>query len=235
MIRAEGISRRYFRQGKGTNVFMAVEKTDLMIPEKEMTVVMGRSGSGKSTLLNMLAGLLEPTEGHVYVDETDLYALSDDERARLRGTKLGIIPQGQTALRALTVLENILLPVRINRPAEAVGAAGDSARKRAMSLLEEVGIAQLSGVYPDELSGGERRRLAIARALILQPGILLADEPTADLDDENTEAVLKLLRRCADRGMGVFLVTHEPDAKAYADRIFRMNQGVLGAEGTSAE
>ena len=167
-------------------------------------------------------------------DETDLYALPDDERAKLRGMKLGIIPQGQTALRSLTVLENILLPVRINQTSKKSGAAQgglpDSSRQQALSLLEKVGIAGLADVYPDELSGGERRRLAIARALIIQPGIILADEPTADLDDDNTKAVLSLLRGCAHKGTGVFLVKHEPDAKEYADRVYRMNQGVLAQE-----
>ena len=211
-LRAEKITRRYFRQGKGTNVFTAVQETDLLLEAGKLTEIAGRSGSGKSTLLNMLAGLLEPTSGSVFLDGTDLYALSDEERARLRNRSMGIIPQGQTALRTLTVLENVLLPSGMYPAGEKDALTPEEREHRADTLLEDVHIAHLREVFPDELSGGERRRLAIARALIMQPGILLADEPTADLDDGNTKEVLQLLRKCADGGMAVLLVTHEPEA-----------------------
>ena len=168
----------------------------------------------------MMAGLLRPTSGQVFLDGTDLYALPDAELAKIRNRKIGIVPQGQTSLRALTVLENVMLPAQIYGPT-------GSAEERARALLEEVGIDGLAGVWPDELSGGERRRLAIARALVMQPGVLLADEPTADLDDENTRRVLQLLRKCADDGLGVLLVTHEPEAAAYADRVWHMDCGLV--------
>ena len=226
ILRAQAVTRQYFRQGKGTNVFTAVQKTDLDLKPGTLTEISGRSGSGKSTLLNMLAGLLEPTEGKVFLDETDLYALTDGDRAKLRNRSMGIIPQGQTSLRALTVQENVLLPVQMygGRPAEETKT--DHAQQAA-ELLEKVGILHLKNVYPDELSGGERRRLAIARSLIMSPGILFADEPTADLDDENTKTVLQLLRDCADEGMAVMLVTHETEAAAYADRVYTMKEGML--------
>ena len=226
ILRAQAVTRQYFRQGKGTNVFTAVQKTDLDLKPGTLTEISGRSGSGKSTLLNMLAGLLEPTEGKVFLDETDLYALTDGDRAKLRNRSMGIIPQGQTSLRALTVQENVLLPVQMygGRPAEETKA---DHTQLAAELLEKVGILHLKNVYPDELSGGERRRLAIARSLIMNPGILFADEPTADLDDENTKTVLQLLRDCADEGMAVLLVTHETEAAAYADRVYTMREGVL--------
>ena len=206
-LRAEQVSRQFFRTTKQSNVFLAVKETSLTLEPGQLAAVTGRSGSGKSTLLNMMAGLLEPTSGKVWLDDTDLYALDDKERSRLRNQSFGIIPQGQTGLSSLTVLENV---------------------KLALTLLEEVGISQLANAYPNELSGGEMRRLAIARALIREPGILLADEPTGDLDDENTKTVLTLLRQAADRGAAVLLVTHEGDALPYADRVYRMNDGILG-------
>ena len=222
-LEAQAVTRQYFRQGKGTNVFTAVQKTDLTLQTRILTEIAGRSGSGKSTLLNIMAGLLKPTEGKVFMDDKDLYALSDEERAEIRNQNMGIIPQGQTALRALTVQENILLPSRLY-------GKGEGCEEYVQSLMERLHIRHLKDVYPDELSGGERRRLAIARALIMQPGVLFADEPTADLDDENTKEVLQLLRDCADGGMAILLVTHEPDAAAYADRLYAMKEGVLSAE-----
>ena len=223
MLRAEHISRRYFRNTGRSNFFFAVQETDFALPPSALTAVTGRSGGGKSTLLHMLAGLLTPTTGTVYLDETDLYALDDGTRSRLRNQRIGVIPQGQTGLHSLTVLENVTLPRRM------YGDPMDPAE--ALALLEEAGIAHLRDAYPDELSGGEGRRLAIARALAASPEILLADEPTGDLDDESVRAVLRLLRRRADQGAAVLLVTHEREAADYADRVYQMRQGVLTPEG----
>lgn len=219
-LRAESVTRRYFRLGKGRNFFIAVAETDLTVPAGGLIEITGRSGSGKSTLLNMLAGLLEPTAGRVLLDGTDLYALPDDERSRLRNRGIGVIPQGQTGLASLTVLENVKLP-------SVMYEKTPCSDEWAMELLSRVGIDGLRDVYPNELSGGELRRLAIARALVMRPGVLLADEPTGDLDDENTAAVLSLLRACADDGMAVLLVTHEREAAAYADTVYTMSGGVL--------
>ena len=221
-LKAEGVSRRYFRESKGSNVFYAVKETDLALAAGTLTEITGRSGSGKSTLLHMLAGLLAPTAGRVLLDDTDIYTLDDEARSRLRNEKLGVIPQGHTGLRSLTVLENVTLPCVMY---------GESApEEAALALLEKVGIAHLKDAYPNELSGGELRRMSVARALIKAPGVLLADEPTGDLDDENTHAVLRLLRQSADEGAAVLLVTHEREAAAYADRVYRMNDGVLTEE-----
>ena len=219
ILRTENVTRQYFRQGKGTNVFTALQETSLSISGGKLIEIMGRSGSGKSTLLNVCAGLLEPTAGKVFLDDTDLYLLEDKERSRLRNQAIGVIPQGQTGLRSLTVLENVLLPC------EMYGITGQE--EYAMELLERVGIADLAGTYPSKLSGGEMRRLSIARALIRNPGVLLADEPTGDLDDENTHVVLGMLRRFADEGTAVLLVTHESDAEEYADEVYRMEKGIL--------
>lgn len=220
ILRAEKVTRQYFRQNKGSNVFVAVQGTDFALHSGELIEIIGRSGSGKSTLLNMLAGLLEPTSGAVYLDDTDIYALSDGERSRFRNAHIGVIPQGQTGLHSLTVMENVLLPFMMY-------GFETGAEDYAAELLGRVGIADLKNAYPNELSGGEMRRLAIARALVKKPEVLLCDEPTGDLDDENTQAVLRLLRQAADNGTAVLLVTHEKEAAAYADQIYRMNAGIL--------
>ena len=225
-LKAERITRQYHRQGRGTNVFTAVRETDLILPAGKLIEVEGRSGSGKSTLLNMMAGLLQPTAGRVLLDGQDLYSMPDAALSRLRSRALGVIPQVQTGLSSLTVLENVLLPTMLY----GTGEAGNPVRDRASALLESVGIAHLQNVWPDELSGGEMRRLAIARALIMDPGVVLADEPTADLDDENTKLVLSLLRRCADEGRAVLLVTHEREAASYADEVYRMSDGALALQ-----
>lgn len=216
-LQAEKISKEFIRNGRGSNTFFAVQETDFTLSEGTLTVLTGRSGSGKSTLLNMLCGLSAPTSGKVLLDETDLYALSDTELSKLRNQKFGVIPQGQTALHSLTVLENILLPFSLYRqPADI---------KYAEELLEQLDIANLRDVKPAELSGGELRRMAIARAVVMKPACIFADEPTGDLDDENTETVFRFLRDAANRGAAVMIVTHEHDAEQYADAAFRMQAG----------
>ena len=222
-LTAEGISRRYFRNGRGTNFFYAVEKADFAVEAGTLVEIVGRSGSGKTTLIHMLGGMLTPSEGHVFLDGEDLYALDDDKRSLLRNRNIGIIPQVQTGLASLTVRENILAPVAMY---------GDASEKeaRAGELLAMMDIAGLEEVYSNELSGGELRRMAIARALILDPQIIIADEPTGDLDDQTTERVLQLLRSRADAGAAVIMVTHERAALDYADRVYRMEKGVLTEE-----
>lgn len=220
-LEGENISRRYLRRAEDKNVFTALKETDIKLTGGELTVLLGRSGSGKSTLLNILSGLLRPDTGRVLLNGQDIYELDDERRSRLRNDEMGIIPQGQTGLHSLTVLENILLPIRMYGQEVPMEFAGE--------LTKSLGIDMLLNVYPNELSGGEMRRLAIARALVKSPGIVLADEPTGDLDDESTKAVLSLLRKTADRGAAVLLVTHEEEAADYADRVFRMDGGVMKA------
>ena len=222
-IVAENISRTFFRNGRDTNFFYAVKKTDFILEARKVTEIIGRSGSGKTTFSNMLCGLLEPTEGKVLIDGVDFYSLSDDERSLFRNQNMGIIPQGQTGLQSLTVLENILLP--------SVMYPGKEDRKeKAVRMMEELQIGSLAEVYSNELSGGELRRMSIIRALINDPKVIIADEPTGDLDDETTEKVLRLLKEKAEQGAAVLLVTHDKEALKYVDEVYRMEQGVLTRE-----
>ena len=219
-VEARAVTKDYPRAGASGGALTAVRPLDLELGPGSLTVVTGRSGSGKSTLLSMLAGMLAPTSGAVILDGADLYSLDEKSRSRLRNAKIGLVPQGHTALRALSVLDNVLLPAVLysrERPP----------RQRAEHLLEAVGIAELARVGPHELSGGELRRMAVARALLMEPVVVLADEPTAGLDEESTAAVLELLRQTAQEGAAVLVVTHEEGAARFADRVLTMDAGEL--------
>jgi len=223
ILKAECISKTFFRNTGSANYFYAVSPLSIEILPESVTVLTGRSGSGKTTLLNMLAGILEPTEGKVLLDDTDLYSLKDDVLSRLRNERIGVVPQARSAVDTLTVMENILLPARLygkHAPAE-----------EARQWMEQFGIDSLADAMPRELSGGELRRMAIIRAVVQDPDILFADEPTGDLDDENTEKVLSALYSFAhDQKKAVFIVTHENDALKYADRLYKMEKGRIGLQ-----
>ena len=220
IIEATGLTKEFARARGGKRLFTAVHPLDIGLEERQLTVVSGHSGSGKSTLANMLAGILTPTAGHVRLDGTDLYSLRDEELSRLRNERIGLIPQGHTALRALTVLDNVLLPSILYTKDEAPA-------DRARELLVAVGLGDLTDAAPTELSGGELRRMAIARALLMDPAIVVADEPTAGLDSANATAALTLLRDAADRGAAVLVVSHEAEAQRFADRSYVMEDGHL--------
>jgi len=218
ILKADNISKTFFRNSGSANYFYAVSPLNIEILPESVTVLTGRSGSGKTTLLNMLAGILEPTEGKVLLDDTDLYSLKDDTLSRLRNERIGVVPQSRSAVDTLTVMENILLPAKLygkHAPAE-----------EACQWMGQFGIDSLANAMPRELSGGELRRMAIIRAIVQNPDILFADEPTGDLDDENTDKVLSALYSFAhDQKKAVFIVTHENDALKYADRLFKMEKG----------
>ena len=218
-LRAENISRRYFRKHGEANFFEAVRPVSLTLESGNLTVLNGKSGSGKTTLLNMLAGLLNPSEGRVYLNDTDLYALEDRELSRLRSEKIGVIPQGRSAVDTLSVYENILLP--------GILYGGTLQREEAEKWMELLGISGLRNAMPAELSGGELRRMTIARTLTANPEVILADEPTGDLDSDNTAVVLTAFQQAARAGKTVLVVSHETDAEAYADRIYHMNHGSM--------
>lgn len=220
IIEATGLTKEFARARGGKRLFTAVHPLDIGLEERQLTVVSGHSGSGKSTLANMLAGILTPTAGHVQLDGTDLYSLRDEELSRLRNERIGLVPQGHTALRALTVLDNVMLPSILYTKDEAPA-------DRARELLASVGLGDLADAAPTELSGGELRRMAIARALLMDPAIVIADEPTAGLDSVNATAALTLLRDAADRGAAVLVVSHEAEAQRFADRSYVMEDGHL--------
>ncbi len=220
MLKAEQISKQYFRKAGEANFFLAVQPLSLELAAGEVTVLTGRSGSGKTTLLHMLSGLLRPSQGSVTLDGTDLYALEDQRLSALRNQRLAVIPQGRSGIETLSVLENILLPgLLFHREDRRTAAEG---------WMAKLGIANLRDARPAELSGGELRRMALARAFTQDTDVILADEPTGDLDDENTALVLESLKSLAhEEGKTVFLVTHEEAAFAYADRVLRMDGGKL--------
>ena len=220
MLKAENISKRYFRKTGSANYFYAVKPLSLEIEGGEVAVLTGRSGSGKTTLLNMLSGLLVPDGGKVSIGGTDLYSLDDQALSRFRNERIGVVPQCRSAIDTLTVLENILLPANLYGRRIALEAP--------LQWMEKLGIGGLGDARPAELSGGELRRMAIVRSLVQSPDILFADEPTGDLDDENTRLVLSAFRDYArEMKKAVFIVTHENDALQYADSIYRMDGGQL--------
>ena len=193
---------------------------DLALPAGEITLLLGQSGCGKSTLLNLIAGLIAPDEGEIWLGETRLDTLPADERARLRGRHFGIVYQDFNLLPTLTVEENLRLPLEINH------LPRDMARLDA--LLDRLGMSYKRHAWPEQLSGGQRQRVALARALVHQPKWLLADEPTGSLDEHNAEQVMGLMMAAVrDTGAGLLLVSHNPGYGSLADRVLRLEGGQL--------
>jgi ABC-type lipoprotein export system ATPase subunit len=218
MLELKQLKRVYDRGGTGS--FTAVENVDINIMCGDFVNIIGRSGSGKSTMLNMIAGLLRPTSGKILMDGTDLWSMKDKDMAKIRNSKIGYIPQGLSLLSNLTILDNVRLPFFL---AKREG----SSTERAMNLLEEMRIQNLAERYPAQLSGGEIRRAAIARALINSPEILIADEPTGDLDEETTKEVMKFFSQIHCNGITIIMVTHEYDITRYGNRVCSMSSGRL--------
>ena len=219
IIRAEEITKQYQHDPKKGRFSYALKKTDFQIIPGQLIIITGKSGSGKSTLLHILAGLLQPTTGKVFIDNMDLYACSDKKLSEVRNKKIGVIPQGESAIFSLTVAENISLASSLYKE--------EKEDKDVSILLRELGIETLAEEFPASLSGGELRRMSIARAIFQQPEIILADEPTSDLDDENTDIVIRLLKKTAQSGKAVLVVTHDTAFVPYADMRYIMNAGVL--------
>ena len=205
---------------RGKQPFNAVNHVSLSVEPGDFISIIGRSGSGKSTLLNMGAGLLHPTGGTVFFEEQDIYGLNDQEISFLRNEKIGYVPQGQSLLSNFTVFDNVCIPwFLFKREGDVEG--------RAFTLLEKVGISHLAASYPKELSGGEMRRTALARALINKPQLLIADEPTSDLDVETTAEIMELFSRIVQEGTAVLIVTHELDTLNYGNKTYLMDAGNL--------
>jgi putative ABC transport system ATP-binding protein len=223
MLRLHNVSKLYL--GGVT----AVDHISLEVGEREFVAIMGRSGSGKSTLLNLIAGIDRPSEGQIWIGDQELTALDDDALTRLRRDRLGIVFQFFNLLTTLDVRENVALPLLLERVRER------EAFERADALIEAVGLTSRARARPATLSGGEMQRAAIARALIHRPALLLADEPTGNLDSRSAAAVLALIRHLsAEAGAAVILVTHSAEAAAIADRVLEMSDGRFVAQERSA-
>ncbi|WP_298634567.1 ABC transporter ATP-binding protein [uncultured Mobiluncus sp.] len=223
------VTKKFSRRGREFN---AVDSASLSIDAGQFVVVSGKSGNGKTTLLNLMMGLLRPSSGTVLVAGEDLSRLSDRELSQLRRFRLGMITQQQTLVSSLNVLDNVVLPATLPAQGRSSGQSSPAAVEslpvnRALNLLEKLDITDLTHAWPAELSGGEMRRVAIARALMPRPEILLADEPTGDLDDCSTAAVLGLFRELAQGGSAVVMVTHDAAAYEYCNRRFDMLNGRL--------
>jgi putative ABC transport system ATP-binding protein len=217
ILEANGLSKQY-RMGEVT--VGALAGVDFSVAEGEFVAVMGPSGSGKSTLLHLLGGLDQPTDGEVALDGRALSALSDRQVTIARRRKVGFIFQFFNLIPTLTAEENVALPLLID------GRRLKDYRERIDRLLELVGLTERRRHKPDQLSGGEQQRVAIARALVTEPAVVLADEPTGNLDSRSGDGILKLLRQlCDDLGQTIVVVTHDPKAASYADRIVFLKDG----------
>jgi putative ABC transport system ATP-binding protein len=205
--------------GSGPSEVEALRAIDLSVDSGKLVAVMGPSGSGKSTLLTIAGSLEEPTSGEVLVDGFPLSGLSRNDRARLRRRSIGYVFQEFNLLPGLTAAENVGLPLELD------GVGLKAARKQAVAVLEELGLADRADRYPDDLAGGERQRVAIARAIVGERRLLLADEPTGALDSVNGEAVMRLLRTATKRGVAAVLVTHDAQLASWADRIVFLRDG----------
>jgi len=219
MIHLENISRFY---QIGNQSIHALDAIDLDIQAGQFVAIMGRSGSGKSTLLNMLGCMDRPDEGHYFLDDNDISNMDDDQLSAVRNRYMGFVFQSFHLLPRLTTLENVLLPRRYHTH----GIQG-SDRERAMELLRQVDLGDRVMHKPNELSGGQRQRVAIARSLMNEPRVLLADEPTGNLDSSTSDAIMDLLRDLNDDGQTIVLVTHEAEIAKHAHRHITMRDGKI--------
>lgn len=206
----------------GTRMVDILKGIDFGIPRGQFAAIMGSSGSGKSTLLGLLAGLDTPSSGDVFVNGTAISYLPEDKLAQVRGRSIGFVFQSYQLIPTLTALENVLLPFELNSDDKLDGKA------RALSLLESVGLSDRLDHYPVQLSGGEQQRVALARAFVLRPPIVLADEPTGNLDSANGAHILELLLNLnKTEGTTLVLVTHDPVLATYADRRIVLKDGLV--------
>jgi len=220
MLRATGLSKTF--SGPGGAPVPVLHDIDLEVRSGEFVAVTGSSGSGKTTLLNLL-GLLEPASaGEIWLGDERVSHLGRRAQARVRGASIGYVFQSFLLLSGLTALENVVLAARY------VGRDRAVARREALALLERMGVAHRKDHYPAQLSGGEQQRVAYCRAVLNRPPLLLADEPTGNLDDEHARVIMAELRAStAERGAAVVLVTHRPETQAGADRVLRLRDGRL--------
>ena len=217
-IVAEGLTKKY---GNGDAAVIAADDISFQIEEGAFIGIMGESGSGKSTLLGMMGAMNAPTFGRFIVDDIDIYSLGQEQRADFRREFLGFIFQSFHLVSYLTVIENTMLPLAV------VKAGKNHKLEMAQEALSQVGLLDKAHRLPNQISGGEKERVAIARAIVNEPPILLADEPTGNLDTKTSREIMELLRKLNQTGMTVVMVTHSPDCAGYANRIMRVSDGKL--------
>ena len=220
VIQTVGLTREYLM---GTAVVHALRGVDLTVHPGEFLALMGASGSGKSTLLNMIGLLDRPTTGQYLLEGLDVSSLSRDDLATIRGRRIGFIFQNFNLLPRFSTWENVALPLAYRKGE----FHGDEQYKTAMQMLDRVGLEQRAGHQPMELSGGERQRVAIARALVTEPAVLLADEPTGNLDSATGKEIMALLAELHAEGKTIIMVTHDMNIARYASRVCTMRDGML--------
>jgi putative ABC transport system ATP-binding protein len=221
MIELRNASKKY---QQGAQEVYALRDISLRIKKGEFLSVMGASGSGKSTLLNLIGGLDQPSSGEIFIDGRPLHGISDYELTLFRRRRVGFIFQFFNLLPILTAAENVSLPLLLE------GTPYSEVKPRAVELLEQVGLGSRTEHRPEQLSGGEMQRVAISRALISNPAVLLADEPTGNLDSHTSEQIFMLLKNLHDQGQTIVMVTHDPHAAAYGSRIITLKDGALSED-----
>jgi putative ABC transport system ATP-binding protein len=217
LIEVKNINKVY--SGKGSDV-TAIKLMDFHIDDGEFVGIMGQSGSGKSTLLSILGGLNNPTKGEILIDTLNVYELSSEQRTDLRSEYIGIIFQSFQLIPYLTVDENIKLPMAV------AGVSENNQKEMAQNVIEKVGLSDRKDMLPDQLSGGEQERVAIARAIVNNPPILLADEPTGNLDSKTSKEIMDLLHDLNKKGQTIIMVTHNKEMLKDASRIIQVSDGV---------
>ncbi len=221
MIELKNASKKY---QQGSREVHALRSVSLSIRKGEFLSIMGPSGSGKSTLLNLIGGLDQPTDGEIFIDGRPLHGISDDELTLIRRRRVGFIFQFFNLLPILTAVENVCLPLLLE------GTPFSQIRPKAVELLERMGLGTRVEHRPEQLSGGEMQRVAIARALVTNPAVLLADEPTGNLDSHTSEDIFLLLKSLNEQGQTIVMVTHDPRAAAYGSRIITLKDGALSED-----
>lgn len=221
MLKLKEVSKIY---EVGDHKIYALSKINLEVREGEFVAVMGPSGSGKSTMMNILGCLDKPTEGEYLLDGVEVSTLTSNELAVLRNLKIGFVFQGFNLLPRTTALENVELPLLY------AGVKTKERRRRALEALESVGLSSRVNHRPKELSGGQQQRVAIARALVNNPKIILADEPTGNLDSQTTEEIMAIFQSLSAVGGTILLVTHEPEIALYSRRIVRFRDGQISGD-----
>ena len=216
LIEIRGIGKDY---QDGETKVQAIKQMDFYIDDGEFVAIMGQSGSGKSTLLSILGGLNHPTRGKALLDTLDIYELSSEQRADLRSEYIGVIFQSFQLIPYLTVLENVKLPMAIT------GKKSREQDKMARDVLARVGLTNKADRLPDQLSGGEQERVAIARAIVNKPPILLEDEPTGSLDSKTADEIMDLLKELNSEGQTIIMVTHNPEACKHTSRTIQVKDG----------